>query len=492
MTVKRAMRDDVYTVRGSGLRFRVLSPTDLERIDAAILRTLETTGVQVGCDEAISVLRDGGADVSEAPRVRIPSHMVRSALDAAPDGVMIYSRDGQPAMYLGGENVYYGTGMDCPYVWDPYTRERRTTTKDDIGNAARIVDALPELDFVMCMGLPQQEVSRKTIDRHQFEAMMMNTTKPITFGALDKVGLQDILEMASIVAGGAEALRKRPSFVHYAEPISPLVLPKDPTEQLLLMAERRLPMAFTPAPMAGATTPATLAGTLVTGAAEFMAGLVIAQLVNPGTPYVIGGVFTIMDMKEGTFSLGSAPETLLLHAAHTELAHHYGLPVFSTAGASDAKIMDAQASAEAAASMLITALSGGQLIHDVGFLAAGMAASFELIVLCNDIAGLVRRLLRGIEVTDETLALDVVDELGPGGEFLSHAHTLRHFRNELWFPEFIDRADYNTWEMRGALRVEDRLNARVREILETHTPSALSDEVQAQVHEVILRREASM
>ncbi len=298
--------------------------------------------------------------------------------------------------------------------------------------------------------------------------------------------------MSSIVAGGDEALRKKPFFVHYAEPISPLVLPKDPTEQLLLMAERRLPIAFTPAPMAGATAPATLAGTLVTGAAEFMAGLVIAQLVNPGTPYIIGGVFTIMDMREATFSLGSAPETLLLHAAHTELAHYYGLPVFSTAGASDAKIMDAQASAEAAASMVITALSGGQLIHDVGFLAAGMGSSLELIVLCNDLAGLARRFLRGIEITDETLALTVVDEHGPGGEFLTHPHTLRHFRKEMWFPEFIDRADYNNWEQRGCLRMEDRLNARVREILETHAPPALSDEVQSQVQEVILRREASV
>jgi trimethylamine--corrinoid protein Co-methyltransferase len=492
MPDKTTVHDSVDSVRASGLRFHVLSPTDLERIDSAIMRLLETTGVHVDSDEAISVLHDGGADVSEAPRVRIPSRLVRQAIDAAPEGIMIYSRDGQPAMYLGGENAYYGTGMDSPDVWDPYTHERRPVTKDDIAKAARLVDALPNLDFVMCMGLPQREVSLRTIDRHQFEAMVLNTTKPVVFGALNRVGLADILEMGSIIAGGDELLREKPFFVHYAEPISPLVLAKDPTEQLLLMAQRGLPVAYTPAPMAGATAPATLAGTLVTGAAEFMAGLVIAELVNPGTPYIIGGVFTIMDMKEATFSLGAAPESLLMHAAHTELAHHYGLPVFSTAGASDAKVMDVQASAEAMASMLITALSGGQLIHDVGFLAAGMAASFELVVWCNDVAGLARRLLRGIEVTDETLALDVIDRIGPGGEFLADAHTLRHFREEMWFPEFIDRADYSTWEKKGALRLEDRLNARVRDILETHMPPALSDGVRVGIREVIARREANL
>jgi trimethylamine--corrinoid protein Co-methyltransferase len=151
--------------------------------------------------------------------------------------------------------------------------------------------------------------------------------------------------------------------------------------------------------------------------------------------------------------------------------------------------MDAQASAEAAASMMITALSGGQLIHDVGFLAAGMAASLELIVLGNDLAGMARRFLRGIEVSDETLALDVIDELGPGGEFLSHPHTLQHFKNEMWFPELIDRADFSNWEKEGELRLEDRLNARVREILETHRPAPLSDRIRTEIHDVIVRRE---
>jgi trimethylamine--corrinoid protein Co-methyltransferase len=476
----------VNTTRNNSLSFRVLSQDDLRMVDAAIKRLLAETGVHVDCQEAVAVLAEHGADISEAPIVRIPSRLVEEAIESAPSSVMIYSRDGRPAMCLGGENAYFGTGMDCNEIWDPLTGKRRPVTIADIADAARLVDALPNLDFVMCMGLPQQEVSRLTVDRYQFEAMVLNTTKPLVFGALNRNGLADILEMASIVAGGEEALRQRPFFVHYAEPISPLLLPRDPTEQLMLMAQRGLPIAYTPAPMAGATTPVTLAGTLVTGAAEFMAGLVIAQLVNPGTPYVVGGVFTIMDMKESTFSLGAAPETLLLHAAHTELAHYYKLPVFSTAGASDAKRMDGQASAEAMASILLTALSGGQLIHDVGLLAAGMAFSLELVVCCNELAGLARRLLRGISVSDETLALGVIQRVGPGGEYLTTAHTVNHFRKEMWFPGLLDRSDFNGWEKKGAPQFEAVLNARVREILSAHKPASLSDHVKAKVHEVIL------
>jgi trimethylamine--corrinoid protein Co-methyltransferase len=235
-------------------------------------------------------------------------------------------------------------------------------------------------------------------------------------------------------------------------------------DKLLFAATHGVPAVYTPGIMTGGTAPVTVAGTLVTGNAELLSGLVLSQLQAAGAPFIYGGVFTSMDMASSVFLYGS-PEFYLFNIALAEMAHHYRLPVFGTCGCSDAKVLDEQAAAEAAASTLVATLSGANLIHDIGYLESGLTACFELIVLVDELIGLARRLERGIGLSEEMLALGEIAAVGPGGHFLDREHTVRHFRQELWFPRLFDRRRFDAWNQDGARPLGARLRARVREIL---------------------------
>ncbi|SMB99336.1 trimethylamine---corrinoid protein Co-methyltransferase [Thermanaeromonas toyohensis ToBE] len=474
-----------YTVQAS-VQFRVLSEDQLEEIHAAALEVLERTGVAVYEAEALELFKKAGAYV-DGNRVRVPSHLVEWALRTAPRRVAVANRHGKRTMILEGYNIYFGTGSDCPNILDPYTGERRRCTKQDVANAAKICEALPNIDFVMSLVLVQDKPTPVS-DRHQFEAMLLNTTKPIVFTAHDVEGMADIVEMASIVAGGEEELQKNPFIILYAEPSSPLKHSKEAVQKLLYAAEHRIPVIYTPCIMCGATVPATLAGGLVTGTAESLSGLVMHQLKREGSPFITGGVYTIMDMNTTIYSYG-APEFHLLHSALADLAHYYRLPMFSTAGCSDSKILDQQAAAEAAISILMAAQSGANLIHDVGYLEYGLTGSYEMIVMCDEIIGMVKRIIRGIEVNEETLAVEVIDRVGPGGHFLGEEHTLKHFKNETWFPKLINRQRWDEWKNSGGLSLGEKANRKVKQILEEFKPEPLPPDVEARVKEVVNKAE---
>ena len=463
-------------------QFRVLSDDQIEQIFLGALEVLQGTGTRVDAQEARNLLGEAGATV-RGDIAHIPSGLVKEMLTSVPPRITLGDRNGRPAMSLESHRIYYGTGSDCPFILDAESGDRRNFLKKDIEDAARLVDACPNLDFHMSLGL-MSDVPTHSYDRHQAAAMLRNTIKPLTLTAMSRAALSDIVQMYYLVRGGRDAFEVNPGFIIYIEPTTPLLHSKAAMEKLILAAERRIPAIYTPCPMGGATAPATLAGMLVLSVAEFLTGAVVSQLKRRGAPLIMGGVVSPIDTHSAILTYGS-PELHLACAALTDIAHWMKIPMFGTAGCSDAKIFDEQAAAEAALSIMAAGLSGANLIHDVGFLESALIGSHEMVVFSDEVVGMVKRFLGGVRVDDETLALDVIKEVGPGGDFLAHEHTLRHMRRELWIPKLIDRAKYSGWQAAGAKTMGDRVTERVSEILATHEVPPLPPEVDAGIDEVI-------
>lgn len=467
--------------------FSVLSNSQCEEIFLAAQEVLERTGVTVHDEEARTILKKAGCWV-DGILVRIPSSVVNRALSSVPKRVTLCnSRTGSRDVLLEGYNAYFGTGSDTPFTIDPYTGERKRSTKQSVGNACKVIDALPNLDFVMSLGIVQ-DVPLLISDRHQFEAQILNTSKPIVTTAHDIYGFADIIEMCEIIAGGVEELRRNPIMTLYAEPISPLQHAWEAASKLILAAKKGLPVVYTPCVMAGGTVPATMAGVLTQGLAESLSGLVINQSTREGSPFIMGGVFTIMDMSSTLFCYGS-PEFNLLMSALANMAHYLKLPMFGTAGCSDSNIVDEQAGIEAAMSIALTALSGPNLNHDVGYIEYGSTSSLEYLAINNDVIGMARRLVRGIRVTDETLALDLIDKIGPGGHFLSEDHTMKYFKTETYYPSLIDRQRYESWQEAGSKTLFERANEKVRDIIENYEPDPLPKDVTQKIRAIVERSE---
>lgn len=478
------MIDSGYRTQGSP-GIRVLSQDQLERIHQATLEVLRRTGVEVAVDEVRDLLSSAGCWV-DGSRVRIPAHLIDWALQTAPSRVVLCDRDGNAAVELEGRKGYYGTGSDTPYVLDLDSGERRQAVLQDVANVAHLVDALEHMDFLMCMGIAS-DVTGDLSDLYHFRAMVENTTKPIVYTAWSRPNLEDIIAMAEAVMGGEEALRRNPNCALYSEPISPLTHARESCEKLLFIAGKGLPVVYTPGMMTGASAPVTLAGALVQANAELLSGLLICQLVRQGAPMIYGGGLLSMDMSSGLISY-AAPEFMLGMMALSEMGQHYRLPVFSFAGCSDSKIFDQQAGAEGAMWMLLSALSGGNLIHDVGYVESGLTTSYELLVAMDEVAGMVKRILRGVPVEDEMIGLDVIDAVGPGGHYLEQRHTLRHFRNN-WFPKLMHRGSRAAWEEAGRKTLGARAAERARQLLSSHTPKPLDAGVSKALDKIIQRAE---
>jgi len=464
-------------------QFRVLSDDQIEEIFHAALDVLERVGTRMYGEEGLSLLREAGCPVSDSDLVYIPSWLVKQALNTTPQRITIAGRDRSKRITLEKDKIYFGTGSDCPSLVDPYTDEVRKYTFQDIVNAARISDALPHINFHMSLGLTSG-VPAHTYDRHQFLAMLQGTSKPLVITAVDKDGLADQYRMACEVLGGPEEFARTPLFVAYIEPSSPLNHSIEAVEKLLYAAEVGIPAIYTPCIMCGASGPATLAGAMVQGLAECLVGVVLAQLKRKGAAVIIGGVQSTIDMTTSILSYG-APEMVLLSAATTDVAKWLRLPMFSTAGCSDSKVLDQQAAIESAMSVMVAALSGANLIHDAGYLESGLLGSYDMLVMSNEAMGMAKHILGGVTVTPETLAVDVIEQVGPGGHFLTQDHTRRHFRSEFWFPTLMDRQMRRAWEASGSETLAERARAKVKDILKHHEPLPIPADVEARLRAIV-------
>ena len=466
--------------------FQLLTEDQKTQIHHATLELLRRTGVQVLSDPVRELLARAGCWV-DGERVRMPPGRIDWALRTAPERVALCNRDGKADLYLEGYRTYYGTGSDTPYLIDPFTRERRTTVLQDVANVARLVDALPNIHFLMCMGIAS-DVDGSISDLYHFREMVANTSKPIVYTAWSVQNLRTIVEMAEAVAGGPAALQRSPFCALYSEPIAPLIHARESCEKLLYICKKGLPVVYTPGLITGASSPVTRAGAVVQANAELLSGLVITQLIREGAPVIAGaGGMMTMDMKTTVASYG-APEFMLDWTALCEMGHFYKLPIFGFAGVSDAKIFDQQAAAEGALWVLLAAQAGGNLVHDMGYIESGLTASYEMLVAMDEVAGLVGRLMGGIEVNEETLALDLIDDVGPGGHFLGETHTVRHFR-ENWYPNLWNRQYRKNWEAGGGISLGERANRQVCQILREHRPPELDPVIRTRLDELLSEAE---
>jgi len=466
--------------------FRILTRAQIDAIHEASMRILGQTGVRIYEEEAIALLRGAGATVA-GDLVTIPASLVEWAVGVAPDNITIYDRSGEEAMRLGGRRTYFGTGSDTPNTIDPRSGDRRPATLSDVGDFARVCDALDHLDFVMCMGIASDKPSA-VAELFHFREMLKNTTKPMVYTALDLDAAERLLEMAGIVSGSEEQFRRRPFGIMYLEPVTPLGFAAEVMQKLLFCAGHGIPCIFMSGMLCGGTGPVTQAGALALANAESLAGITVAQLKREGAPVVSGGGIIGMDMRTAISSY-SAPEFMLTMGALSELAEHYGLPAYGYAGCSDAKRFDEQAAADAALWAMMALQSGSNLVHDVGFLESGLTSSLDQVVFSDEMVSKCARIFEGIDVDEESLAVDVTHDVGPGGSFLFHKHTRRHLSDN-WRPGLEDRTTHGSWLAAGAPAMRDRVRARVLELLDTHVPDPLPEDVDARLTALVASAEA--
>lgn len=457
-------------------RFRLLDDAQIRRIHHTILRILEEIGVQIHHPDALELLAAHGARVTGKHIVQIPAFLVEEALRSVPPNVIIYNRKQEPVMELGGRRVHFGTGTDLPKTLDLHTREFRDTAARDVISAARISDALPNIDFIGSFGLPRDiPPGGHYIRCFQLEAM--NSIKPIFFTAESRDDLEVILEMAAAIAGNMQKLARRPFLIQYSEPTSPLSHSRESLAKLMLCAENRIPITYAPALLAGSTGPVTLAGALAVAGAEALSGLVIHQLAGKGAPLISGVAATSMDMLHATVSYTS-PEFRLTHSAYADLFHHYGIPIWGTGGCSDAQFPDLQSGAEYAFTLLNAVLDGANLIHDCGYMGQGFIAAPEMIVFADEVIALVKRYARGFTIDEDHLAFEVIKKVGPGGHFLGEKHTLDFFMKEHWRPDLFNRENLPNWINSGKKTMHQKIVEKALDLIETHKPEPLPRETE--------------
>lgn len=473
-----------YGWRQSHGRYTRMAPQTCERIHMASLEILERVGVEVHDAKAREILGGNGADV-DGKMVRLPTYMVERALDIAPSRLTLCDRHGEVAIRAWGYETTFGGGSDCLYVLDHRTGERRKAVLEDVREAATLMDALPNIDFVMSAFLPS-DVEQEVYAHYQMEAMLNHTAKPIVFVTPDFEGCVTMVEVCEAVAGGAKEFRQRPFATCYINVTSGLVANQGALQKCIYLAEKGLPMLYIPLNAAGVNSPSTTAGCMATMNAGMLLGIVLAQSVRPGTPVAVpgwnGGPYNLQTMV-GNYVLGDE------QGVATSMGKFYDLPVFGLGGSTDSKVLDQQSGAEVALSLFTAHLNGANIVHDCGFMDAGMQGSLQLIAMCNDWIGFIRAATAPVEVSEETLALDVVEELGPTGEYLSHDHTFEHLRDP-YYSELADKRQYDDWVEQGASTMEERAAEQVETILAEHEPEPLPDDVREALREIV-EREAS-
>lgn len=467
-----------------GGQYCPLTQEQIHQIHRASLEVLERTGIHVEHEHARELFRQGGARVDGA-RVYIPEQMVEAALGLAPSQVLLAGRDPANDIVLEDKRVYAGTGGSPTMVLDPGAEGVRPATLHDLQRMISVVDKLAHCDFVV-MPIYPTDIPAEHVPVNRFYTCLTNTTKHVMGGVDSAQGARQVIELATHIAGSLEALQARPIVSAIAcWMVSPLHLDTPVTDILLMWCQQGLPLALSSAPMAGSTSPVTLAGTLTQLNAEQLSGIVLTQLVRPGTPVLAGYIPGVADMRSGDY-LGGTVEFGMMQAAAAQLAHFYRVPIYCSGGMTDAKIPDAQAGYEKMATFLLAAMSGANYIHHaIGMISNMSAASLEQAVIDDEIVGMAMRALRGIELTPETLAVEAIDRVGPGGHYLTDPLTLQYMRSENFQPRVSERRNRAAWEEAGRQDTRQRAAARAARLLAGPGPGAagLAPAVDAAIRE---------
>ncbi len=460
-----------------------MTDEQVKQIHEASLAVLARTGVQVEETEALRLFTEAGANV-EGNRVRLPQSLIEDAVDKAPSRVVLAGRDPDNDLILEDARVYIGTGGAALSVLDMETGKIRKAVLRDVADMARIVDVLDNIHFYLMPVYPT-DMTKENVDINSYYISLANTTKHVQSGVYTVQGIRDVVEMCERITGGSEPLRERPivSFIT-CWMVSPLKFATDVTTLLIETCRQRIPVVLSAAPMAGSTAPVTLAGMLAQLNAEQLAGLALTQLAQPGCPVLIGPIPATADMRSGKY-LGGSVELGLTNAAITQLAHFYQVPIYNSAGMTESKIPDIQAGMEKAQSLIQVALAGANFIHHAAGMLENMSTiAYEQFVIDNELLGMAMRAVRGIEVNDDTLALEVIDRVGPGGHYLMDEHTMRYMRTEHYYPSAVfDRQGREMWEKAGATDAWTRAKEVARRILAEHRPEPLDPATDAWIRE---------
>lgn len=465
-----------------GGRYKPLSDEEIKTIHDTSMRVFSEIGIKVSNREALELFASAGAKVDpDNNLVKIETDLVMALIKKAPHTFTLHGRKPEHSLDVGDRRVYAGTGGTALYVMEPGSNDRRRAKLSDLKNIARIVDAMENIHFFMLPIFPS-DVDEENVDVNRFGVALTHCSKHIMGGVYTVEGIRNVIRMAEIITGSKEALREKPivSMVTCCG-ISPFVLDDKYSELTIEVARAGIPVVTPVEPLCGATSPVTLAGNLVVQNVDTLAGVMLTQLVNPGTPVFYGCISSIVDMKDMKY-LSGAVEMGLMNAAASQLAQHYRIPIYATAGMSDSKTIDSQSGYESAITSLLVALAGGNWIHDAaGFLEFCMCASLEKYVVDNEILGMVMRAVQGIEVNSDTLAFDLMKEIGAGGHFVSSRHTRKFMRKEQFIPVLSDRTSREAWEKGGSQDARERARQKVLSILnQTETP-ALSDDIREKI-----------
>lgn len=458
---------------------RIFSESDIKQIHNASVYLMENVGLKMHNPRVRQIFSDSGAVVDDATAiVKIPRTMLEDAVAAAPSRVLLCGREEKNDLVLEGTNTHLGTGGTVLYTLDLETGERRHTEVRDVAGYARMTDALENISFFVINCYPQ-DVPTESADVNRFYHAMANTSKHVMGGIYTADGLKSVIKLSEDIAGGKTKLLERPFVSFITLIMSPLVMEVTYTDFLIEIVRYGLPVATPSEPLAGATGPVTLAGTITVNNVESLAGLVLAQLIRKGHPTLYGSTASIMDMVSGTYMAG-AIESSLINAGLAEMAQHYEVPIYSTGGMSDSKIPDCQAGYESAVTVMLPALAGANYIHDAfGLLEFCSTLSYEKMVIDNEIVGMVLRAVRGIDVSPETVAADIIAEVGPGGNYLSHRHTAAHVRSEFFFPRVANRQVRKDWEASGSSDTAERAQKMARKILAEHRSLGFDEDLEA-------------
>ena len=454
-------------VRGGlpGGSFKPLTEDDIAQIHETSMRVFEEVGVQINSEKALSYFRDAGATI-DGHIVKMPRAMVMELVGQAPSEVILYGRKPEHNLNLGGNRVYAGTGGTALNIIDGISGERRRATLQDLKDIAKLVDSLDNIHFFLLPTYPG-DVEIEEVDVNRFFAGLDNTSKHIMGGVYTHEGIEQVLRMAEIISGSAERLRQEPIISLILCAISPLKIDDVYGDMIVTVAKAGIPVALPAEPLCGSTSPVTLASNVVIQTVDSLAEVCLTQLVNPGTPAIFGSVASSNDFRDLKYITGCV-EMGLLNTASAQMAQFYKLPYYATAGMSDAKVVDAQSGYESALTLMLCALGGANYIHDAaGLLDFALSVSLEKYIVDNEIIGMVMRAVEGIKVNENTLALDLIKEVGPGGHFVYAKHTRKYLRTEHYRPTLSDREHLENWQKNGRLSAADRARRKVEEILAT-------------------------
>ena len=467
-------------------RLKVLSENEIAEIHDGALHILESTGVEFYEPQAVELLLDAGAK-TERKKVFFPASLVQDSLARAPRKFTLHARDPKRNVTLGSGEVYIEPMIGRINVIDVNSGEKRRTNLQDAGDLIRVADAMDNY-HVLHSGavMPRIEgVAEGTAHAHGYLQAVRNSSKVIKGSGRGRQVAEDCITMASILAGcDKKELAKRPNLFTTINAISPLKHDHAQTQGLMVYAQHGVPVEVTAEPQLGATAPVTLAGALIQQTAEILSGIVLAQVVNPGTPVLFGTCAAAMDMKNGLIALGGV-EGALMNVAHAQMARFYGLPSRGTGCNTDAKVLDMQAGYEKAITLLLTALAGNDIIFYPGTIEHALTIDYASLVIDNEICGIVLRALKGIRVDEKTKAMGLIEEVGSSGYYLGKKHTLAHMTEELLVTGLTDRDTRDDWVTKGSKRIDEKAREKARQIVNSHRAEALPDAIEMELERFV-------